>query len=107
MNTLTLWLEAPLSSRIGWTLLHSLWQGALIGGLFEVGRYFLRRRSADARYLLGCCALLALLAAPVITFLAASFPETSVRPSFAAVSPDEAVDRAHQPVALRVPVPES
>jgi beta-lactamase regulating signal transducer with metallopeptidase domain/HEAT repeat protein len=62
-------LEHPLVVRLGWTLLHSLWQGAVIGALAAVALRLLRRRSAQARYLAGCAALLVLAMAPLATFL--------------------------------------
>jgi len=49
--------------------LHSLWQGALVGAVFALLRFALRRRSAGARYLAGCLSLGVLLAAPVLTLL--------------------------------------
>lgn len=69
MNMLLRWFDQPLAIRAGWMLLHSLWQGALIGGLFELARFGLRRRSAHARYVAGCLTMLLLLAAPAITCL--------------------------------------
>jgi beta-lactamase regulating signal transducer with metallopeptidase domain/uncharacterized protein involved in exopolysaccharide biosynthesis len=63
-----LWIiHHPLTHQIGWALLHSLWEGALIGAGFVVARFALRRRSANARYLAGCVSLTLLLAAPVLT----------------------------------------
>ena len=46
-------LEASWAERIGWTLLHSLWQIALIAGVYAVVAAMLRKRSAQARYLSG------------------------------------------------------
>ena len=54
-------LEASWAERIGWTLLHSLWQIALIAGVYALVAALLRKRSAQARYLCGCAALLAML----------------------------------------------
>jgi beta-lactamase regulating signal transducer with metallopeptidase domain/HEAT repeat protein len=62
-------LEHPLVLRLGWALLHSLWQGAVLAALAAVALRLLRRRSAQARYLAGCAALLLLAGAPVATFL--------------------------------------
>lgn len=59
----------PLAQRVGWVLLHSLWQGALIGAAFGLVRFALRRSSANARYLAGCLALALLATAPVLTTL--------------------------------------
>ncbi len=69
MNTLLGIANSPLPHQIGWALLHSLWQGALVGAVFALLRFALRRRSANARYLAGCLSLGFLLAAPVLTLL--------------------------------------
>jgi beta-lactamase regulating signal transducer with metallopeptidase domain len=59
----------PWVERLGWTLLHFLWQGAAITILFIAARtLFGRRLSAPARYALACLALAAMAAAPVLTF---------------------------------------
>ena len=67
MNTVLGLVNCPLTHQIGWALLHSLWQGALVGAIFALLRFALRRRSASARYLAGCLSLGVLLAAPVLT----------------------------------------
>src|SRR5689334_10352001 len=69
MSWIAQWLDHPLAHRIGSTLLHSLWQGAIVGGLFEVARFGLRRRSANSRYVTGCVALAGLFVAMILTFL--------------------------------------
>jgi len=71
MNAVFAMLNHPLMRQVGWTLLHSLWQGALVGIVFFVVRFGLRRRSADMRYLAGCLCLVALVAAPLLTLLIA------------------------------------
>ncbi|PYJ00834.1 MAG: hypothetical protein DME25_19670, partial [Verrucomicrobia bacterium] len=69
MNSLLALLNHPLAHRLGWVLLHSLWQGALIAAAFGLVRLALRRRSANARYLAGCLGLALILAAPAATLL--------------------------------------
>jgi beta-lactamase regulating signal transducer with metallopeptidase domain/uncharacterized protein involved in exopolysaccharide biosynthesis len=59
----------PLTHRVGWALLHSLWQGAFVAVLFGLLRFALRRASARARYFAACLSLLLLAAAPAITVL--------------------------------------
>ncbi len=58
-----------LVARLGWTLVHFLWQGALIGLLSASLLATLHAARAHTRYLLACASLLTLLAAPVFTFL--------------------------------------
>lgn len=52
---------------VGWTLLHFLWQGALIGALFGLSLATLRVQP-QLRYLSGCLSLLAMLGAVAATF---------------------------------------
>jgi len=70
-------VDYPLAHQIGWVLLHSLWLGALIGAIFAMLRFALRRRSASARYLTGCLSLCVLLAAPVLTLLIGPTPSAA------------------------------
>ncbi|MGH8158442.1 MAG: TonB family protein [Rhodanobacter sp.] len=50
---------------VGWTLLHSVWQGALLGLLYAVARTLLPR--GEGRYRFGMAILLALALCPVLT----------------------------------------
>ena len=67
MSTL---LQASWLGQLGWVLVHTLWQGALLWALlaivFAVGRH---RLSAARRHQLAWLALSALAFAPVLTFL--------------------------------------
>ncbi len=47
--------------RLGWVLLHSMWLGAAVAALLAASDSVLRRRSAHARYLAGCAAMLAVV----------------------------------------------
>jgi beta-lactamase regulating signal transducer with metallopeptidase domain len=51
----------------GWTLVSFLWQGAVIGVVAAVALHLARRATATTRYVIGCAALGAMLAMPVIT----------------------------------------
>lgn len=55
--------------NLGWALLHSLWQGALVALLLACALAALRGASAAARYAAGAAALAAMLAAPALTFV--------------------------------------
>jgi uncharacterized protein (TIGR03435 family) len=54
--------------RLGWTLVHFLWQGAFIAVFYAAARRFLA--STNGRYLLACGALAAMMAAPIVTWWA-------------------------------------
>ncbi|HEX4275304.1 MAG TPA: M56 family metallopeptidase, partial [Bryobacteraceae bacterium] len=68
-----------MTERIGWTLVHFLWQGLLIAILYALARGWLakgcfakgkpsRPATPQTRYVLACSALIVMLAAPVVTF---------------------------------------
>lgn len=62
-------LAQPWAERLGWTLIHFIWQGASIGLVFALARGLAGPRlSANGRYLLACLALAAMVAAPLATF---------------------------------------
>src|SRR5579871_426714 len=54
---------------LGWTLLHFLWQGALIALLLAVSNRLLRGASAHVRYLSACGALALMLLCAMATFM--------------------------------------
>src|SRR5688572_21837739 len=82
-------LVHPLIERLGWTLLHSLWQGALIVLVYALLRVLLRERSPETRYALSLGAFALLALAPVATFLAlgAADPTAAVGVSAALLAP--------------------
>jgi ankyrin repeat protein/beta-lactamase regulating signal transducer with metallopeptidase domain len=86
-----------LIDRLGWMLLHSVWQIALIGCVHAMFSSQLRRRSANARYLAGCVALLLMAAAPAATFLWSVTPEHSSGDN--ALSQNEPAAPFHTPAA--------
>ena len=72
--------DHSIAYRLGWTLVHSIWQGALAAAIFFVARSMLRGRSADARYVIGCAALVVVAAAPVVTFSLSPRPFSLAHP---------------------------
>ena len=46
MNTIMTWLQSPAAERLGWVLVHSLWQLVLLAGVYVLVRQLLRRSSA-------------------------------------------------------------
>ena len=59
----------PFVQRLGWTLVHSMWEIVLIGLLYALTAASMRNRPASARYALGCVMLLAMIVTPTATFL--------------------------------------
>ena len=60
MNGLHQLLSTDLTYRLGWMLLHSLWQGVAVAGVFGLLLLMIPRVKANARYLAGCASLLAI-----------------------------------------------
>ncbi len=56
-------------ASLGWTLLHFLWQGAIVGVLFRLSLAIASNAGARTRYHIGLFHLALLAALPVVTFL--------------------------------------
>ncbi len=67
MRLLETWVESPLVGAIGWTLLHSLWEGAILA--VALGAALAAMRPARARYAAACLALLIMLGAFSVTLI--------------------------------------
>jgi beta-lactamase regulating signal transducer with metallopeptidase domain/peptidoglycan/xylan/chitin deacetylase (PgdA/CDA1 family) len=61
-------LSQPTFQALGWTLIHFMWQGALVAALFVGIRVMLRGYSANASYTAACAAMLLMLILPLATF---------------------------------------
>ena len=69
MNAMQILSSVPWVERLGWTLVHFLWQGLSIAVLYAAARRAVGRTSSpQARYLLACAALAAMMAAPLATW---------------------------------------
>ncbi len=60
-------MNAPWVSRLGETLVAFVWQGCIVAVLYAAVRIVVRR--ARVRYVTGCLAMIAMLAAPAVTFV--------------------------------------
>ncbi|PYT05048.1 MAG: hypothetical protein DMF60_13250 [Acidobacteria bacterium] len=67
MNGLETLLGKPIFQALGWTLIHFIWEGALIAILYASVGVLLRRSTANVRYAAGCIAMLMMLIAPAVT----------------------------------------
>jgi len=67
MRFLESWVTTPLAQALGWTLLHSLWEGAIISAL--LGAALWATRSARARYAAACVAMLVMLGGISLTLV--------------------------------------
>lgn len=69
MNPIHFLAAQPWVTRLGWTLVHFLWQGLAIAALYAAARRGMAGRvSSNTRYLLACATLGAMLAAPLVTW---------------------------------------
>jgi hypothetical protein len=65
-------LGTALIERLGWCLVHSVWEGAAVA-LVAAGDFrWLRRSSAQTRYLTACGALLAMTIMPLAPSISTS-----------------------------------
>lgn len=62
-------LPGPAVSALGWTLIHSIWQGTLLMLIAVAVFYLLRKKSANTRYLTGVGFLFAQFVASAATFI--------------------------------------
>ena len=61
------WLN--VAHRIGWTLIHSLWQLAVVAALVMIAFQLLQRAKPNTRYLVACSGLLLMAILPIASFL--------------------------------------
>ena len=67
MTFLESWVETPLAEAVGWTLLHSLWEGAIISAM--LGAVLVATRSSRVRYAAACGVLLLMLGGSSLTLV--------------------------------------
>ena len=68
MTTLENFVSPALTRALGWTLLHSLWQGAVVAAVLAGALLLLRRQRAEVRYAASAGALGLVVALAGITF---------------------------------------
>ena len=61
------WIAPEMMQRFAGSLLHFIWQGAVIAIVAGIGLRLLRHRSAEARYAFAIASLICMLAAPMFT----------------------------------------
>ena len=68
MENLISFFSPRLIQALGWTLLHSLWQGVLVAFIVAATMILMNRMSANIRYFIAVSAMFCLLAASAFTF---------------------------------------
>lgn len=74
MDMLEYILSQEVVQKLGWTLLHSLWQGGIVVLLLAVLLRVLRKSSANLRYVTSCLGLAVIVMLPVVTFYVVPAP---------------------------------
>jgi len=73
------WINSALVLRMGWTLVHFLWQGAVLAGVLALMLWSTKGRSPRLRYGLACLVLAAMAVAPVMTWYQVGQPSAVSR----------------------------
>ena len=73
-TSLNTFLGHPAVQSLGWALLHFIWQGTVLAGLYFVANTLTRRSQAGLRYAIGCVAMLLM---PVVFIATALWSEQS------------------------------
>jgi hypothetical protein len=82
-------VSSILVSRLGWTLLHSLWQILAIACVVGIVLSVLSRRAARLRYAIACAGLAAVYVPLVATFYSVTFRTETFRTETIEVSNEQ------------------
>jgi beta-lactamase regulating signal transducer with metallopeptidase domain len=77
MNLTSALFSSPEAYRLGWVLLHSAWQFAIVAIVLRCALWMLRNHSANARYISSCLALATLVLISTCTFFVLSAAEAN------------------------------
>jgi uncharacterized protein (TIGR03435 family) len=95
MNAMQILASEAWVERLGWALVHFLWQGLAIAALYAAARRAMARApSPNARYLLACAALGAMMAAPLVTWELLRPPDTGPDAAYRIQTPPPAAPTA-------------
>ena len=98
--------------RLGWTLLHFLWEGMAIAVIYAVARRTLQSAGSNARYTLACAALAGMMVAPLVTWQVLGTPSavpvaaSPATPVGARSAPLPVPPQDHFATAPQGPIPE-
>ena len=96
------WLAPELILRLGWTLVHFLWQASALAGALALLLWLTQGRSPRFRYGLACLALVMMAMAPVLTWIQLGQPGASSREELA--GPDKVIQTSRPaPVSVSPP----
>ena len=87
MNLLGIIISTRIIQALGWTILHSIWQGSLVFILASLLLWLFRKHSSAFKYAVLCISLIVILGASVTTFLIASKDNHSSAPGVLTIDP--------------------
>ena len=67
METLANIFQAEIVQRLGWTLVHFIWQATAVAIILAIVLRLLRKSSANLRYITCCTALVLIVLMPIVT----------------------------------------
>ncbi|MCK5000056.1 MAG: M48 family metalloprotease, partial [Anaerohalosphaera sp.] len=67
MESLQYILQSPIIQKLGWTLVHFVWQAAAIAAILAIVLKILQKHSSNLRYTIACLALVLVVPIQVIT----------------------------------------
>jgi beta-lactamase regulating signal transducer with metallopeptidase domain len=76
MNIISHLISENLIYTFGWTIIHSIWQGAAVAFGFALLMFLMRRYSSRTRYIIGVMTLMLILAMSTVTFVSIYHPGT-------------------------------
>jgi beta-lactamase regulating signal transducer with metallopeptidase domain/peroxiredoxin/protocatechuate 3,4-dioxygenase beta subunit len=94
-------IESPAVERLGWTLLHFVWEALAVALLLAVVLRVLRRRDARVRYWAACAAMAVMAGLPVVTYRMTTASARKVSP--VAVAPAEPSSQVRAPQGTPAP----
>jgi len=78
METLQNIFQAEIIQRLGWTLVHFVWQATAIGLILAIILKLLHKSSANIRYIIACIVLALIVLIPAVTIMMINTPVYTV-----------------------------
>ncbi|MFO0870835.1 MAG: M56 family metallopeptidase [Pirellulales bacterium] len=94
------WLTSATVERLGWSLLHFVWQGAVIAGGLSLLLRWLRHGSPQARYGAACGALALMACCPLVTWMICDSSRHGLHPRVPQISQSLPLDPPGSTVTL-------
>jgi len=80
METIANMFQAEIIQRLGWTLVHFVWQAGAVALVVAAALRLLRKSSANLRYMAACIGLVSIVLIPAITFRLVNVSVETIEP---------------------------